>query len=181
MEKYIISTERLGLRRWLESDIEPFADMNSDGEVMKYFPKTLSQIATMEMVQRINLHFDAREFGLYAVEEKKSGEFIGFTGFSVPDFTTFFTPCVEIGWRYQKTKWGQGFATEAASACLQYGFNKLHFDKIVSFTAAINLKSERVMQRIGMIKSGVFNHPKIELSNILCKHVLYEIKKTFEG
>ncbi|MEP6949485.1 MAG: GNAT family N-acetyltransferase [Ginsengibacter sp.] len=175
MSSYIISTERLGLRRWIEEDVAPFTEMNKDVEVMKYFPKVLSDQETFEMVQRINLHYDRNNFGLFAVEDKLTKEFLGITGFAVPSFEAFFTPCVEIGWRFKKEVWGQGFATEAASACLKYGFDTLGFDKVFSFTSRINSKSEEVMKKIGMIKAGEFEHPKIEVTNILCKHVLYEI------
>ena len=92
--------------------------MNQDAEVMKYFPKTLTDQETAEMVQRIRLHFEKHHFGLFAVENRLTKEFIGYTGFYVPTFESFFTPCVEIGWRYKKEVWGRGFATEAASSCL---------------------------------------------------------------
>ena len=177
MSPYIISTERLGLRRWIEPDIQPFTEMNKDVEVMKYFPNILTDKETLEMVQRINLHFAKNNFGLFAVEHKLTKNFIGFTGFAIPTFESFFTPCIEIGWRYKKESWKQGFATEAANACLKYGFYTLQFDKIVSFTSAINLNSEQVMKRIGMTKVGEFDHPKIEVGNILCRHLLYEIKR----
>ncbi|MEJ7676759.1 MAG: GNAT family N-acetyltransferase [Segetibacter sp.] len=177
MSNYIISAERLGLRRWIESDLKPFTAMNKDVQVMKYFPKTLTDKETFEMMQRINLHFDKNGFGLFAVESRLTKQFIGFTGFSIPTFESFFTPCIEIGWRYKKEAWGQGFATEAAKACLKYGFETLQFDKVVSFTSAINLNSEKVMKKIGMTKVGEFDHPKVEVTDILCKHVLYEIKK----
>ncbi|MGC4035978.1 MAG: GNAT family N-acetyltransferase [Chitinophagaceae bacterium] len=172
-----IKTNRLILRSWTEDDIKSFAEMNLDTDVMKYFPKTLSYDETVESVQRIIKHFDNYGFGLYAVEEKISHTFIGFTGFAIPTFETDFTPCIEIGWRYKKEYWGNGFATEAALACLQHGFENLNFKKVVSFTAAINKKSENVMQRIGMQYVKDFYHPKIETENILCRHVLYELKE----
>ena len=178
MTDFIIATERLVLRRWLQSDIKPFAEMNKDADVMKYFPKTLTDKETSEMVQRINLQFDENNFSLYAVESKLTRQFIGFTGFAIPTFESFFTPCIEIGRRYKKETWRQGFATEAASACLQYGFKTLHFEKVVSFTSAININSEKVMIKIGMTIAGEFNHPRIEISSPLCKHVLYEIYNT---
>ena len=174
---YIISTERLGLRRWQQSDLDPFAKMNSDEAVMKYFPAILNRNESIAMIQRIGDHFEKHRFGLYVVEEKKSGSFIGFTGFSIPSFEIFFTPCIEIGWRYQKEYWGKGFATEAAQACLQYGFNTLGFQQIFSFTAVLNLPSENLMRRIGMIKAGEFDHPKIDITNSICRHVLYRIDK----
>lgn len=171
----IIVTERLYLRQWIDADITPFAQMNSDSDVMKYFPKKLSESETKEMINRINLSFDKNNFGLFAVENKSTGEFIGFTGFSIPQFEAFFTPCIEIGWRYKKESWGQGFATEAAISCIVYGFKTLRFGKIVSFTSAINKKSISVMEKIGMKYVADFNHPKIEETNCLCRHLLYEI------
>lgn len=174
---HTIETKRLGLRNWKEKDIEPFINMNGDKDVMKYFPKTLSRAETIEAVNRINQHFEEHGFGLFAIEEKATREFIGFTGFSIPTFNSFFTPCVEIGWRLKKEVWKKGFATEAAKACLNYGFEALNFDKIVSFTSVLNTDSEKVMQRIGMSQLGFFDHPKIENGHLLCKHVLYEIFK----
>lgn len=175
MSSYIISTERTGLRRWIDSDLKPFTEMNKDKEVMQYFPDTLTDQETADMVERINLHFEKNGFGLFAVENKLTGQFIGFTGFAIPAFESFFTPGIEIGWRYRKEAWGQGFATEAASACLCYGFDTLQFDKVVSFTAAVNINSEKVMKRIGMKRVAFFDHPKIDRQSILCRHVLYQI------
>jgi ribosomal-protein-alanine N-acetyltransferase len=177
MHPYILSTERLGLRKWIDSDIPPFIEMNKDADVMKYFPKVLTDEETVELVERIRLHHDKNNFGLFAVENKQTNEFIGFTGFSIPAFDSFFTPCVEIGWRYKKEAWGYGFATEAANACCAFGFESLAFDKIVSFTSAVNVNSEKVMKRIGMKYISDFDHPKIEKNSALCRHVLYAIEK----
>lgn len=177
MNSCIISTDRLCLRRWIDSDSEVFIRMNSDPEVMEYFPQLSTEAETLAMISRINLAFDKNGFGLWAVENKITKEFLGFTGFMIPQFDSFFTPCIEIGWRLKKESWGQGFAAEAASACLNYGFNKLDFHKIVSFTSILNQKSEKVMQRIGMSRVTDFNHPKIESENRLCRHVLYEISR----
>jgi [ribosomal protein S5]-alanine N-acetyltransferase len=177
MNPYIISTERLGLRNWKDSDILPFAEMNGDPEVMKYFPNTFSEAETRTMVKRIQSHFERHGFGLFAVENKSSGEFIGLTGFNIPPFDSYFTPCVEIGWRFKKESWGEGYATEAAVACLIYGFDNLHLQKIVSFTSPLNSNSEKLMKRIGMKYSGDFDHPLIPKDNILCRHVLYEISR----
>ena len=151
--------------------------MNKDTTVMQYFPKTLAPEETLQMVTRINAHFEEHGLGLFAVENKLTKEFIGYTGFAIPTFESYFTPCIEIGWRFKKEAWGQGFATEAAKACLQYGFKSLGFDRVFSFTAVINIKSEKVMQRIGMTLIGYFDHPKIEKSSVLCRHMLYKITR----
>ncbi len=180
MNSHTLSTLRLNLRKWIDSDTQPFIEMNKDAEVMKYFPSTLTEAETLKMIERINLGFEKNGFGLFAVENKLTKEFIGFTGFAIPTFEAFFTPCVEIGWRLKKEFWGQGFATEAAAACLQYGFADLGFDKIVSFTSVLNTNSEKVMKRIGMKYVADFDHPKLGKDSILCRHVLYEICKKGE-
>lgn len=174
---YIISTERLGLRRWIESDVQPFIELNTDSDVMKYYPSILTAEETIAMVERIDNHFNNRKLGLFAVELKSTNQFIGYTGFTVPAFISFFTPCVEIGWRYHKNHWGNGYATEAAKACLEYGFKNHELNKIVSFTSELNHKSIGVMQRIGMKYRCAFNHPNLPEDHELAKHVLYEIKK----
>src|SRR5690349_10402765 len=149
MSTHTLTTPRLHLRQWLPSDIPTFTAMNKDATVMQYYPKTLTDEETLQMVTRINTHFEEHGYGLYVVEHQLTKEFIGYTGFAIPTFESYFTPCVEIGWRFKKEVWGQGFATEAAMACLQHGFETLGFDKVYSFTAVININSEKVMKRIG--------------------------------
>jgi RimJ/RimL family protein N-acetyltransferase len=172
----VISTPRLLLREWVPSDTAPFIAMNSDAEVMQYFPSVLTANETCSMIERIMEGFTKNKFGLYALEEKATGHFIGFTGFAIPSFESSFTPCIEIGWRLQKASWGRGFATEAATACLEYGFKKLQFPEVHSFTATVNRPSENLMKKLGMKKTSLFNHPRIESGNWLCQHVLYNIK-----
>lgn len=174
---YIISTERLGLRRWVESDIKPFIEINTDPDVMKYYPSVLSAEESIAMVDRIDDHFNKRKFGLFAVELKSTNQFIGYTGFSIPGFISFFTPCVEIGWRFNKNHWGKGYATEAANACLDYGFRNHDLQKVFSFTSVFNQKSIKVMERIGMKYQCEFNHPNLPDDHALSRHVLYEIRK----
>ena len=174
---FIIETQRLGLRNWSDADQMPFTDMNSDPEVMKFFPKTLSPQESLESLRRIQLHFEKNKFGLLVVEHKESAQFMGFTGFQIPRFESFFTPAVEIGWRFKKQYWGQGFASEAARACLDYGFETLKLKKIVSFTAAQNWPSENLMKRIGMSFVASFDHPASWKSQpLFCRHVLYQIQ-----
>ena len=144
---------------------------------MEYFPTALTDEETITMINRICLHFEKNDFGLYAIDKLATKEFIGYTGFMIPSFEGFFTPCIEIGWRLKKVEWNKGYATEAAKACLQYCFETLEFNKVYSFTSTINIRSEKVMQKIGMIKEGEFDHPKIALNNKLCRHVLYAIEK----
>jgi len=173
----ILQTERLTLRAWETKDLLDCIEMNLDKEVMKYFPAILNKEQTIEFYDRVQKHFLENGFGLYVVENTITQEFLGYTGFMIANFEASFTPCVEIGWRFKKQYWGKGYATEAAKACLQYGFDTLGFDKIYSFTATPNIKSENVMKRIGMIKTGTFSHPKIDKEHVLNLHVIYEIEK----
>ncbi|MFZ1979195.1 MAG: GNAT family N-acetyltransferase [Bacteroidota bacterium] len=173
----LIETERLVLRTWQESDIIPFAEMNRDPEVMEFFPKILSQEETEAFYKRITADLEQNGFGLFAVETKQDQIFIGFIGFARPSFSSYFTPCIEIGWRMDKRFWNMGFATEGAKACLEYGFSKLNFKEIVSFTAKINKRSINVMKRIGMAYAGDFEHPNVAEGHPLRRHVLYKISR----
>lgn len=173
-----METERLILREWKESDVLPFARMNQDPEVMRYFPKRLNSEESEALVQRINKHIADRGFGLWAVQVKDGADFIGFIGFNYTDFPAEFTPCIEIGWRLDKSFWGKGYATEGAKACLA-SVSRWGLDEIYSFTSEINTPSERVMRKIGMKKAGCFDHPKIDLDNRLCRHILYYWDRTF--
>lgn len=170
-------TERLIFRAWREEDIIEFRLLNEDTEVMRYFPHILSMEEADSFYQKIQEEIKAHGFGLYAVEEKQSKEFIGFIGLHRAAFNAYFTPCIEIGWRLKREAWGKGYAQEGAKACLNYGFNKFGFDKIYSFTAKINSPSENVMKKIGMTKVGEFNHPNVDEVSPLYAHVLYCIDK----
>lgn len=163
------------MRHWQESDHEPFIQLNMDEEVMEFFPSTRTREETLMQIERIKSRIDELGYGFFAVERKDNGQFIGFTGLTHPGFESYFTPCVEIGWRLSKANWGYGFATEAAKACLQFGFDTLKLNEIYSFTTVHNQRSEQVMKKIGMIKIGLFDHPAMEDGHALKQHVLYKI------
>jgi RimJ/RimL family protein N-acetyltransferase len=172
-----IHTPRLILRQWQESDYEPYIEINMDPEVMRYFPALQTREATLAQIERFRAFIDENGYGLLAVERIDTGEFIGFTGLAWPRFESFFTPCVEIGWRLNKAQWGQGFAQEAAKACLDLGFNKLSLNEIYSFTSILNLPSINVMRKIGMKEAGQFEHPNVPDGDRLKTHILYMISK----
>lgn len=174
---YLIETPRLGLRRWTAGDLEPFALMNRDPAVREFFPGLLTYEESVATVERLENHFDKYGYGFYAMDLLAIGEFLGFTGMIHTPFVSWFTPCVEIGWRLRREAWGSGYATEAALACLQHGWSVPGLDKIYSFTAVLNVRSERVMQKIGMRRAGEFDHPNIAEGHRLRRHVLYEIAK----
>jgi len=170
-----ITTSRLILRRWRPEDLAPFAALNADPLVMEFFPKTLSREESDAMVSRIQQHFTDHGFGLWAVEIPGVTPFAGFIGLAIPRFTAHFTPCVEIGWRLTAECWGQGFASEGARAVLSHAFGPLRLPEVVSMTATCNLRSRRVMERIGMRydPQDDFDHPSITPGDLLCRHVLY--------
>lgn len=173
-------TERLILRDWKQADIEPFICMNQNEEVMRYFPKTLTKEESLHFIEKIQAEFDERGHGLYAVEERESKEFIGYIGLHQATFDADFTPCTEIGWRLKRDAWGKGYATEAAKACLSYGFDVLDLKTIYSFTAKINQPSRNVMNKIGMSFIKEFNHPNLSSGHSLERHVLFSKSSTDE-
>ena len=171
----MLRTERLILRRWVSGDRKPFADMNSDPEVMRHFPSVLSREESDGLADRIEEHFGTHGLGLWALEIPDLASFAGFVGLSVPTFEAKFTPCVEIGWRLARAYWGHGYATEAASATLAFGFHELRLDQIVSFTVPGNARSRRIMGKLGMTHDprDDFEHPSLPEGHPLRRHVLY--------
>jgi RimJ/RimL family protein N-acetyltransferase len=172
-----LQTDRLRLRNWLPGDREPFAALNADPRVVEHLPAALSRQQSDDFIARITEHFDRHGFGSWAVEIQKLGAFAGFVGLNVPRFEAHFTPCVEIGWRLGAEHWGHGYATEAALAVLRHGFETLQLDEIVSFTVAGNVRSRRVMEKLGMTRDPVddFDHPSLPEGHRLRRHVLYRI------
>jgi RimJ/RimL family protein N-acetyltransferase len=170
-----IRTDRLLLRRWVTADRAPFAEINSDAEVMRHFPSVLSREESESFADRIAKHFIMHGFGLWAVEILSVAPFAGFVGLAVPSFEAPFTPCVEIGWRLGRAFWGHGYATEAAMAALDFGFKELGLNEVVSFTVPNNVRSRRVMERIGMLHDprDDFEHPLLPDGHPLRRHVLY--------
>ena len=177
----VIATDRLILRDWTESDLAPFAEMNACPQVCEFLSRTLSKEQSDTFVRNIADHFRGNGYGLYALEVKASGTFIGFTGLSVPSFAAHFMPTVEIGWRLARAYWGQGYATEAAKAVIAHGFDRLGLREIVSFTVPANMRSRAVMEKIGLRRDGRddFDHPKLPEGHRLRRHVLYRLQRSW--
>lgn len=176
MKNYIINTERIGLRNWLEEDLNPFIDMNQDEQVMEFFPEKLSSSESERFFRKVIPLIEERGYAWFAAEHLEDNAFMGFVGLSHPSFEADFTPCLEIGWRLRSEFWGQGLATEAAQACLDFAWEDLKEKEVYSFTAVLNKRSEKVMQKIGMERVGEFNHPDVPEGNPLVPHVLYKIE-----
>lgn len=176
----VIETERLYIRQWQASDFAIFAEMNADPEVMRYFPKLLTPTVSDIIANKCQQLIAEKGWGLWAVSlkngAKKSDSFIGFVGLNETNADMSFAPAVEIAWRLQKDHWGQGYATEAARAALNFAFSELTLDEVVSFTAVINQRSQLIMDRIGMKDThDNFYHPALNANHRLAEHVLYKI------
>ena len=174
-----IETPRLLLRLWRPSDRDPFYRLNADPRVREFFPSCLTRTESDAMVDLVEAHFALHGFGFWAAELKNTDDFIGFVGLGVPDFEGRFTPCIEIGWRLAAAFWNRGLATEGARATLRYAFDVLALREVVGFTVPANLRSRRVMEKLGMTHDpdDDFDHPRIPEGHPLRRHVLYRIRK----
>jgi RimJ/RimL family protein N-acetyltransferase len=194
----VIRTERLVMRRWREADREPFAAMNADPEVMRYFPAPLERAASDAMVDRIEDLFRRQGFGLWALEMASTavaapelastelastelastGEFIGFAGLNpMPDGVPG-AGGMEVGWRLARHAWHQGYATEAAAASAGVAFQGAGLAELWSITAVLNEPSQAVMRRLGMTLDAYFDHPKVETGHPLRPHVAYRLQRS---
>ena len=174
-----LRTERLCLRQWLPRDREPFARLNANPAVLEFLPAALSREQSDAFADRIEAHFRQHGFGLFAVEIPAVTPFAGFIGLSLPRFEAAFTPCVEIGWRLDSAYWNRGYATEGARAVLGFAFASLQLPEVVSFTVPENIRSRRVMEKMGMTRSAHedFDHPALPEGHRLRRHVLYRLAR----
>jgi RimJ/RimL family protein N-acetyltransferase len=175
----MLRTRRLILRQWQESDFLPYARLNADQRVMEFMLGTMTEEETRQSIENIEKHFDAHGFGRWAVEIAESEKFIGFVGINIPTYTLPFSPCVEVAWRICANEWGKGYAPEAANEAMRDGFERVGLQEIVSFTTLTNLKSRRVMEKLGMqyCPAEDFDHPMVSEGHHLRRHVLYRMSK----
>jgi len=172
---HMIQTKRLILRQWDDADLQPFAEMCGDSEVMEFFPQLLTEVESYSLANRMRSLIADRGWGFWAVEVPDQARFIGYVGLHIPRASMPFHPCVEVGWRLAKEYWGRGYATEAARASLDYAFAHLDLKEVVSFTTTRNLRSQAVMKKIGMTFDRHFMHPELDVSSPLREHVLYKV------
>jgi len=173
-DSYIFKSERLGFREWRSSDIEEFALLNADEEVMTHFATILSREEVIVLVEKLKNHFVKNGFTYYATEVLETKEFIGMIGMAYQEYKSIYTPAVDIGWRLKRSAWGKGYATEGAKRCLDYAFNDLHLNRIISVCTIGNVQSENVMKKIGMTKIGEFNYPAMKNYPQHERHYCYE-------
>lgn len=174
-----MKTERLILRPWKLEDLEPLARMNRDPQTMEYL---LAPLTFEESAARLDVykrHVEEHGWGLWAVSVPGVSDFIGWIGLWPIGFDAHFTPAIEVGWRLLPQFWGKGYATEGSRAALKYGFETLKLNEIVSITVPANVRSWRVMQKIGMHTDPKdnFDHPKVPVGHPLKKHVLYRLTR----
>lgn len=174
----MIETERLILRPPMQADLEPFAAMSLDPEVMRHFPAMLDRAECQAMFDRINARIAACGYGFWALERKADGAFLGLTG--IQDYKPEMPLSgIEAGWRLARHAWGQGYASEAASAAVAFAFETLGVPEVSAITATGNLQSQAVMRRIGMTARPDldFDHPALAEGHPLRRHVVYVIER----
>jgi RimJ/RimL family protein N-acetyltransferase len=170
-----IETKRLALRRWQDADREPFAELNGDPETLVFFPSTLTRAESDSFVDRMEARFEAHGYGLWALEVRETGQFIGFTGLApMPDDVPG-AGGTEIGWRLARPAWHHGYATEAALAARDVAFTGVGLPELWSMTAVLNTPSQAVMRRIGMTEAARFEHPRVPDGSPLKPHVVYHL------
>jgi RimJ/RimL family protein N-acetyltransferase len=172
-----LRTARLLLRRWRADDLDAFAELNADPAVMKHFPAPLQRHESAELMERIEACFQQRGYGLWAVEVPEQAPLIGFVGLWPATPPLPFAPAVELGWRVAAEHWGRGLAREAAAAAADFAYDELGLHSLLAYAAARNLRSRRLMDRLGMRRDPAedFDHPGLERGHPLAPHVLYRL------
>ncbi|MCB2037363.1 GNAT family N-acetyltransferase [Ottowia sp.] len=170
-------TPRLRLRPWRASDLEPFAALNTDPEVMRHFPAPLGRADSDAMAGRLQALIEQRGWGFWALERLDTGAFVGYAGLGQAPQALPFAPAVEIGWRLARAHWGLGLASEAARRSAEHAFGPLGLTELVAFTALGNQRSRAVMQRLCMREAGQFDHPALPHGHLLRRHWLYRLER----
>ncbi|WP_108819476.1 GNAT family N-acetyltransferase [Pseudovibrio sp. Alg231-02] len=177
--KYPIASERLSYRLWEECDLGPFACMSADQVVMRHMAQVMDRKGAMAFIKRTIAAQAQNGVSLLPVTLKSSGEFLGAVGLNIPNYgkPLPFDPCIEIGWRFKRSAWGNGYATEAAAQWLRFAFEELDLEEIVAFTIPANIPSQKVMERLGMKRdlNGDFLHPALDQEHPKARHVLYRL------
>jgi RimJ/RimL family protein N-acetyltransferase len=173
-----IETQRLVLRQWNDADVEAWADMNADARVMEFFPGVMARERSYEQAAILRAALDKNGYGWFVMERREQPGFAGIMAVDDIRHDLPFRPLREIGWRLPVESWGHGYATEAANGLLKFARDELHWSEVVAMTAAINMRSRRVMERLGMTydASEDFNHPRVPDGMAIKRHVLYRAR-----
>jgi RimJ/RimL family protein N-acetyltransferase len=173
----LISTERLILRPWKDDHFVPYAEMNADPKVREFFPSILTREQSDAEVRYFQSTYDRDGFCMFAAELIGTGQFAGFIGLQTMNFVVPLVaqPAVEIGWRLSGMHWGKGLATEGARGVIQYAFATLRLRELVAITVPSNLRSRRVMDKLGLkhVPELDFDHPRVPEGHALRAHMLY--------
>lgn len=174
-----LRSPRCVLRDWRDADLEPFARLNADPQVMEHFPALLSRAESDALAARLRAGIAERGWGFFALEVPGVAPFVGFVGLQPVAFEAHFTPCVEIGWRLDVPYWGKGYAREAARIAIEFAFETLGLDEVVAQTTTTNLRSMAVMEALGMTRSPEddFDHPRLLDVPRLRRCVLYRRRR----
>lgn len=175
-----LETERLTLRRFRGGDLDAMIALHQDPAVMRFLGPLMTAEQTNDFLYNVVTVFDEQGWGLFCAELNETKSCIGFVGLNRPVFEAPFTPCVEIGWRLASSQWGRGLATEAAREVLRYALEDLALREVVAMTTRDNLASQRVMEKIGLVRDpdGDFIHPSLDASDPLAPHILYRSQPT---
>lgn len=173
----VLETARLRLRDWRAGDAEAFARLNGTPKVMEFLPAVLDRAGSDALLARIRDHRATHGFALWAVEVKGGAAFVGAVGLMRVPETLPFHPALELAWRLDAAHWGNGYASEAAAACLGAAFDRLGAERVVAYTVPANVRSRAVMERIGLrrVDGGDFDHPALPEGHRLRRHVLYAL------
>jgi RimJ/RimL family protein N-acetyltransferase len=172
-----VMTDRLLMRRWRDSDREPFAELNGDPDTLRFFPSTLTRAESDAFVDLIESRFEQQGYGLWALEIAATGKFIGYTGLNGMPEGIPGAGGMEIGWRLAKSAWHHGYATEAATAARNIAFDGVGLAELWSITAVLNEPSMAVMRRIGMNEVARFEHPRVPVDHPVRPHVAYHLAR----
>ncbi len=173
-----LETPRLLLRSWRDSDVDPWVELSADPRVMEHFPSTYTRAQSEASLVRMRERLERDGYGWWPVEVKGGASFVGVIVLQEIPFDSHFTPAMEIGWWFAYDHWGNGYATEGARAALDFAFGELQRSEIVAITTPVNVRSQRVMQRLGMTRdpNDDFDNPYIAAGHPLRRHVLYRLK-----
>jgi RimJ/RimL family protein N-acetyltransferase len=175
----IIETPRLRLRPMIDADLEPFLAMAADSQVMRYVsPTPIPRASAEAAAKHYARQLETKGYGYWAIDARVGPSFAGIILLQDVKDTLPFAPAIEVGWLLPRAHWGKGYATEGGRAALDYGFSALKLDEIVALTAAVNVPSRRVMERLGMTHDphDDFDHPDV-LGTALQRCVLYRMQR----